>query len=113
MWRGVAEIVRRLDTDANLQLYLIDVSRDELAADLAEGVEASGFYRLLVDGSVGTSGTPAWAVLAGLFSLGGDEAELSLLAVLGAIAGDARAARGRVRSGRGSRISPARSEGRH
>ena len=91
MWRGVAEVVRRLDTDANLQLYLIDVSRDELAADLAAGVEASGFYRLLVDGSVGMPGTPAWAVLAGLFSLGGDEAELSLLAELGAIAGDARA----------------------
>ena len=33
-WRAVFLLVRRLDTDSQLKLYLIDVSKPELAADL-------------------------------------------------------------------------------
>jgi type VI secretion system protein ImpC len=90
-WRGVAMLVRRLDTDSTLQLHLIDVSRDELAADLDGDVETSGIHRLLVDGSVGTPGMPAWALLAGLFTLGSDERDLPLLGKLAVVARNAGA----------------------
>ena len=32
-WRGLYFLVKRLDTDGGLKLFLLDVSRDELAAD--------------------------------------------------------------------------------
>ena len=91
-WRGAAFVVRRLDTDSALQIHLVDVSREELAADLAsDQVETSGIYRLLVEQTVGTPGGAPWALLAGLFTLGSDDDELTLLERLGKVAHDAGA----------------------
>lgn len=84
LWRGAALLVSRLDTDATLQLHLIDVSPAELAADLdGRPVDESGIHRLLLGGSTGP-----WALLAAAFPLGGDS---SLLTQLGALARDAGA----------------------
>jgi len=91
-WRGASFLVRRLDTDSALQIHLVDVSRDELAADLGSGaVEGSAIHRLLVEGSVGTPGSDPWALLVGAFALGGNDGELDLLARLGRVARDAGA----------------------
>ena len=91
-WRGASFLVRRLDTDSALQVHLVDISPEELAADLdSDAVESSGIYRLLVEGSVGTPGSDAWALLAGTFALGDDDADLTLLARLGRVARDAGA----------------------
>ena len=91
-WRGAAFLVRRLDTDSSLQIHLIDVSREELAADLrSEQVDESGIHRLLVEQSVGTPGSDPWALLVGLFTLGSDDDELALLGRLGRVARDAGA----------------------
>lgn len=48
-WQGIALLVRDFGTETNLHLHLLDVSRDELAADLAssEEVQDSGMARLL------------------------------------------------------------------
>ena len=53
-WRGVDFLVRRLETGASLKLFLIDVSQEELQADLlgTEDLTESGIYRLLVEKSV-------------------------------------------------------------
>ena len=50
-WRAVFLLVRRLETGTQLKLYLIDISKAELAADLdsAEDSGSSGLSRLLVD----------------------------------------------------------------
>lgn len=91
-WRGVSLLARRLDTDSLLQIHLIDVSREELAADLAsDQVDGSGIHRLLVEQSVGTPGSDSWALLVGLFTLGSDDDELTLLERLGRVARDAGA----------------------
>ena len=91
-WRGAALLVRRLDIDSALQIHLVDVSPEELSADLADGqVDQSGIYRLLVEGSVGTPGMPAWAALVGTFALGKGEEDARLLARLGMVARDAGA----------------------
>jgi type VI secretion system protein ImpC len=75
-----------------LQVHLVDVSRQELAADLgSDAVEGSGIHRLLVEESVGTPGSDPWALLVGAFALGEDAGELDILARLGRVARDAGA----------------------
>jgi len=69
-WRALGMLVRRLDTDGNLKLFLVDVSRDELTADLsAADLSRSQAYRVLVEGPLGTPGGTPWAVLVGNYTL--------------------------------------------
>ncbi|HEY2377829.1 MAG TPA: type VI secretion system contractile sheath large subunit [Gemmatimonadaceae bacterium] len=91
-WREAAFLVRRLDTDSALQVHVVDISREELAADLAtDDIERSGLHRLLVEQSVGTPGSDPWALLVALSTLGRDENDLALLGRLGRVARDAGA----------------------
>lgn len=91
-WRAAFFLARRLDTDSALQVHLIDVSREELAADLAsDQIDTSGIHRLLVEQSVATPGSDPWALLVGLFTLGIDDDELALLERIGRVARDAGA----------------------
>jgi type VI secretion system protein ImpC len=50
-WRGVEFLVRRIETDARMEIVLYDVSAEELSADLAasDALEDSGLYGLLVE----------------------------------------------------------------
>lgn len=91
-WRGLAFLVRGLPTGARLKIFLIDVSLDELAADLGSAgkLEASGIYKLLVEQSVGTAGGTPWAAIACNYVFGAATADLllaSCLARIGALAG--------------------------
>jgi type VI secretion system protein ImpC len=86
-WRSVDFLVRRLETDSTLQVYLIDVSKAELAADLANADGMSGgIQRLLVEASVGTAGSTPWSLLVGLYSFGPDADDVDLLGELAAVA---------------------------
>ena len=51
LWRSVDFLVRRLETDEHLQIVLLDVSAEEMAADISreDGLEKSGLYQLLVE----------------------------------------------------------------
>ena len=90
-WRAVYLLVRRIPTSAQLKLYLLDISREELTADLfaSPDLRQCGAYRLFVEKTVGTPGAEPWALLAGnfVFGPGREDAEL-----LGRIAKIARAA---------------------
>jgi type VI secretion system protein ImpC len=91
-WRGLHLLVRQLDTDSGLQLHLLDVTREELAADCAAATEQEGnseLYRILVERTVGTPGAERWAVLAGNFTFEPAAADLELLHYLGTLAGAA------------------------
>ena len=50
LWRGVDFLLRRLETGPQLEVHLIDISAEELAADLsgASDLADTGLYRLLV-----------------------------------------------------------------
>jgi type VI secretion system ImpC/EvpB family protein len=86
-WRAVDFLVRRLETDSTLQVYLIDVSKAELAVDLGTANAAqSGAHRLLVESSAGTQGATPWALLVGLYSFGPDAHDVGLLRHLAVIA---------------------------
>ncbi len=89
-WRGLFFLVRRLETDTELKLYLLDVSKAELQEDLkASDLRLTGTYRVLVEQTVGTPGGQPWAVVAGNFSFTDSVDDVMLL---GYLAGIARAA---------------------
>src|ERR1035437_4055634 len=68
-WRAVFRLVRAIETGSQLKLYLLDISKAELAADLnsADGLRQSRAWRMLVQETVGTGGDP-WSVVAGNYS---------------------------------------------
>src|SRR5207247_3958051 len=51
LWRSVDLLVRRLETDEQLQIVLYDVTAEEIAADLskADALENCGLYKLLIE----------------------------------------------------------------
>lgn len=91
-WRSVHFLLRRLEVGVDLQLWLWDVTRDELVADLlaCDDLQDSATYRVLVEATVGSPDGHPLAVLAGLFTADGtvEDAEwLGRMAKLAAAAG--------------------------
>ncbi len=91
-WRSLHRLVSGLETGEELKLYLLDVSKEELAADVAGAggnLENSGLYRLLVEQGIRILGGEPWSLLVGDYRFGPDKEETTLLAALGAIASHA------------------------
>src|SRR6476646_5312442 len=94
LWRGAFWLASNLETDEQLQLCILDVSRAELSADRlrAEGkLESSGLYRLLVEEAEDTTDDARWSLIVGQYSFGPAGEDLELLAHLGAVASHAGA----------------------
>jgi type VI secretion system protein ImpC len=92
LWRALFFLARRLETDGRLRIYLLDLSRDELAADLTTGeLVESGLYRALVEQTVGTLGGEAWSVVAGDFVFEQTRADAELLGRIAKLASQAGA----------------------
>ena len=90
-WRAVFQLVRAVETGSQLRLYLMDVSKAELAADLiaADDLRQTGTWRILVEETVETGGD-AWGVVAGNYSFArtvGDTEVLDRLAKIMSFAG--------------------------
>ena len=64
--------MRRVQTSATLKLYLTDISKNELIADLnsTEDLSSTGTYKLLSESSTEIP----WAVLVGHYSFGNKQA---------------------------------------
>lgn len=92
-WRAVYFLVHRLDTGSQLKLYLLDVSKSELAADLmsSEDLSSTALYRLLVKQSFGSSNGESWAVVAGNYTFDNSSEDAELLGRLAKIAAQAGA----------------------
>ena len=92
-WRAVFFLVRNVETDTQLKLFLIDVSKLELAKDLlpSGNLSSTGIYRLLVEKTVGTPGAEPWAVMAGNFAFGPTLEDTHLLARMALVAAAAGA----------------------
>ena len=80
-WRMLHFLVSQVETDETLKLYIIDVSKDELAADLAsaDALQSTGAYRLLVEQSVGVAGAEPYAVLVGGYTFDQTTEDIRLL----------------------------------
>ena len=91
-WRGLDFLVRRVETDVSLKIFLVDVSQAELAADLLGDQELSktGLYRLIVEQTIQTPGAVPWSLLCGLYRFGDSIDDVRLLAKVASIAAAAR-----------------------
>ncbi len=81
-WRAVFFLVRRLSTDATLKVFLLDIAKPELAADLV------ATYRFLIQGAPDAQ---PWAVLAGNYTFDQTDEDLQLLGRMAALAHQAEA----------------------
>ncbi|MGE3152925.1 MAG: type VI secretion system contractile sheath large subunit [Nitrospiraceae bacterium] len=92
-WRGLSFLVDRLDTDAQLQLYLLDLSRSDLTTDLLHGddLRATQLYRLLVEKTVRTPGAHPWAVVGGVYTFDRTSEDVALLERLAKLSQEAGA----------------------
>lgn len=68
-WRGLFFMVRRTETDTDLSIHLLDVTKDELSESLANASNLSDtpLYKTLITDAVETPGSDAWAVTVGAF----------------------------------------------
>ncbi|MBC7911564.1 MAG: type VI secretion system contractile sheath large subunit [Pyrinomonadaceae bacterium] len=87
-WRAAYLLVSRLETGVSLKLYLIDITKDELATDLnaSEKLEATGVYKLLVEQSVNTFGGELWGALTGNYTFNPVREDARMLGRLAKIA---------------------------
>lgn len=83
-WRTLQFLVDRVEPDETLRLHVVDVSKDELFADLGEAddVGTSGAYRLLVD----QSPDPPHALLIGNYRFDASRQDIRLLHQLARVA---------------------------
>jgi type VI secretion system protein ImpC len=77
-WRALHRLVTSVEDPA--RLFMLDVSRAELSADLAGGPDGSGLHRRLSDGQ------EPWSLVVLDESFGPGADDLTLLAALGAVA---------------------------
>lgn len=90
-WRAIRWLIAELEIGEQLKLYLLDVTQDELRADMhaADGnPERSGFYRLLTRHGEAPDAEP-WSLLVGNYSFTAQDDDIDLLAWHGAIASQA------------------------
>lgn len=87
-WRSVYFLVRRLETDRHLQLYLLDVSKSELEADLAGDPAASALHKHFCEPAMNEA---PWSLLLGNYRFGDTIEDALLLAQLGSLAREADA----------------------
>jgi len=83
-WRGLDLLVRSFGGEENLKLWLVDISKEELAADLQaqESLTASGLGKLLRR----QAEDQPWTVCLGFYSFGAELAEIELLGRLAVVA---------------------------
>ena len=87
LWRGVRFITQAVESDADVRLYLFDITKAELATDQQESADAesSRVYRLLAEPPAAAPES-GWGALGGLYSFTPEAADLELLGGFGTVA---------------------------
>ena len=69
-WRALFFQVRRSDTSSDLKIYLLDISKEEIADELksAEDLSATLLYKVLVRDAIETPGGEPWAFVGGNYA---------------------------------------------
>ncbi len=89
-WRGVEFLTRCMETDAKLKLFVLDLSKEQLAGDLesAEQLRESALYKLLVELQ---AGSPPWGLIIGNYQFAATRPDVELLGRIAQIAARAGA----------------------
>jgi len=93
LWRSVDFLVRRLESDAHLQIVLLDISAEELAADLSrdDDLANSGIYQLLVEQPAQDAHQGPYSLIVGNYIFDRTPAQAELLGRVARIAARAQA----------------------
>src|SRR5947209_14139991 len=69
-WRGLEWLLRRVQKADRIQVVLLDITVEELAADLMAGddLKQTGLYRLLIEKTAEAPDGQPWAVIAGNYT---------------------------------------------
>jgi type VI secretion system protein ImpC len=88
LWRGVHFLIRQLDTDEGLELWLLDLSKPELTKDLLaeENLANTSLYKWEVQQTLETPGGQPWAVVAGAYTFSAAHEDVEVLGRLARIA---------------------------
>jgi type VI secretion system protein ImpC len=86
-WHGLHFLLSRLETNENVQVFLLDLSKEELAADLlpASDLSTTGLYKVLVEKAVETPGAVPWTTVIGDYDFAGNREDTEVLARLAKI----------------------------
>jgi type VI secretion system protein ImpC len=86
VWRSGFRLIRAIETGSQLKVYLLDISKAELAADLsAAGDSGESRIRRLLVRDPAADGAEAWSLVAGDFSFAQSVEDAQMLARLAGI----------------------------
>ena len=88
-WRSLHFLVSRLEFGEKLQLYLLDISKPEVMADLRN--DSSGLSKIIVEQTIHTPGAEPWALIIGNYTFNDSQEDVELLARLATLASEAGA----------------------
>jgi len=80
-WRALFLLIRSLETDEHLKVYIMDLSREELQQDLfsSEDIADSRLVQIMLGESKKHPDGKGWAVVAGAYRFGADADDLRAL----------------------------------
>lgn len=93
-WRSLDFLVRNIERDDLTKVYIFDIPKQKLEADLLQSPEfrASDTYRVIVEESVRTPGAEPWALILGNYGFDRNSSrDVDLLAQMGLLARAAQA----------------------
>ncbi|HBY59241.1 MAG TPA: hypothetical protein DEH78_05435, partial [Solibacterales bacterium] len=92
-WRALYFLVRETETSPLLKIFVLDVSKPELAANMiaTDDLGRTALYDVMVRKTVGTPGAQPWAICAGNFTFGPNAEDLELLGRIAMVASQAQA----------------------
>ncbi len=88
-WRSLDFLVRNIESDSRVKVYIFDISKEGLAADLLHNPDfrSTATYRAIVENSVRVAGAEPWALLVGNYAFDWSlSADIDLLAQVGLLA---------------------------
>lgn len=86
-WRGLYFLVRRVETDTDLKLSILDISKNEISDNLktVNDLTDSILYKWIVKEASGTLGGEPWTVVCGNYNFGLNVGDVATLIRLGKI----------------------------
>jgi type VI secretion system protein ImpC len=88
-WRSLHFLVSRIEFGDELQLYVLDISKSEVLADLRN--EQSALGKILVEQTIHTPGADPWALIIGNYTFSDSQEDVELLARMATVASEAGA----------------------